>query len=129
MPAGYETAALYVLTPDLMVVLLDNADDVDMEVVDGVLHVYLAPLDLTDPGDLARLLNVATVLHDGFFRRTRRYRDENAPSPTGRRAAGDTLAQAARTLETRVRVGPVVLAVLAPFVPLAVGLVWMQITG
>ncbi|WP_232531965.1 hypothetical protein [Microbacterium halophytorum] len=129
VPAGYETAALYVLTPDLMVALLDNADDVDMEVVGGVLHVYLAPLDLTDPGDLARLLNVAAVLHDGFFRRTRRYRDENAPAPTGRRTAGDTLASAARTLETRVRMGPVVLAVLAPFVPLAVGLVWMQITG
>lgn len=127
VPSGYERDALYVLTPDLMVVLLDLAPGVDMEIVDGVLHAYLEPADLTEPEGLGRVLSLVAALHERFGRRTLRYRDDAAPplDPGVYRRVGDTLSSAARALPTRSRIGPVLWAVAAPFVPLLVGVVLM----
>ena len=123
VPVGYERDALYLLTPDLMVILLDTAADLDLEIVDGTLHVYLSPDDLTKPDRLEHFISVAAALHERFGRRTQLYRDENAPPlpPLSARRVGDTLSKAARTMPTRSRVLPIVLGVLVPFVPLAVG--------
>lgn len=124
VPAGYERDALYLLTPDLMAILLDSASDLDMEIVDRTLHVYLAPENLTAPGRLERFITTIDVLHERFGRRTRLYRDENAPPlpPLAPRRAGDTLSEQARSLPTRGRVMPVVLGIAVPFVPLAIGI-------
>lgn len=131
VPAGYERDALYVLTPDLMAILLDEVPDLDLELVDRTLHVYFPPLDLSAPGDLGRFLRVIAVLYERFGRRTVRYRDEAAPAldPAVHRRTGDTLSDAARTVRTRIRVGPVVAAVLAPLVPLLIGVVWTWTSG
>lgn len=131
VPAGYETDALYVLTPDLMAVLLDASADLDLEIVDSTLHVYFPAVDLTDAGELARFLFVISVLHDRFGRRTLRYRDDNAPplDPAVHRRAGDTLAAQARTVDTRVRWLPVIAAVLTPLVPLLIAVLWTTFAG
>lgn len=131
VPTGYETDALYVLTPDLMAILLDNAADLDLEIVDRVLHVYFPPLDLTEDEELARFLTVVAALFDRFGRRTLLYRDESAPplDPRAYRRSGDTLSHAARKIDTRARLGPVVAAVLAPLAPLLIGLAWIQVAG
>lgn len=128
VPDGYEVDALYLLTPDLMAILLDHAADCDLEIIDGTLHLYLSPVDLTDPEQLNGFLAVVGILHERFGRRTALYRDDTAPpvdAGTYRRS-GDTLARDARTIDTRSRVGPIVAAVLTPLVPLTLGLVWMQ---
>lgn len=131
VPVGYERDALYLLTPDLMAVLLDNASDLDLEIVDSTLHVYFSVLDLTEPDELDALLTVVAVLYERFGRRTALYRDEAAPplNPETYRRRGDTLSHAARTVETRTRFGPVAAAVLAPLAPLVIGLVWMHFAG
>ncbi|KJL28125.1 hypothetical protein [Microbacterium oxydans] len=131
VPAGYETDALYLLTPDLMVILLDASADLDLEIVDSTLHVYFPAIDLTDPAVLARVLGAIAALHERFGRRTLLYRDERAPAldPAVSRRNGDTLAAAARTLDTRLRIGPIVLAVLTPLIPMLIAFAWLHLAG
>jgi hypothetical protein len=131
VPVGYETDALYLLTPDLMVILLDASADLDLEIVDSTLHVYFPAIDVTDPAVLARFLGTIAALHERFGRRTLLYRDDAAPAldPSAYRRDGDTLAAAARTLDTRLRIGPIVLAVLTPLVPMLIALAWMHLAG
>jgi hypothetical protein len=131
VPTGYETDALYVFTPDLMVVLLDESADLDLEIVDRTLHVYFPPVDLTDEAELRRFLTVIAALHDRFGRRTLLYRDEAAEpvDPEAYRRDGDTLADRARRVDTRVRWWPVLAAVATPLVPMLIAVVWIQIAG
>lgn len=130
-PAGYEVDALYVLTPDLMAILWDTAADLDLEIVDQTLHVYLPDIDLADPDVLGRFLTMVAALHERFGRQTMRYRDEAAlplDADVSRRS-GDTLSAGARRNDTRMRFGPVVAAVLTPLVPVLIAVVWSQLTG
>ncbi|WP_435744409.1 hypothetical protein [Microbacterium sp. PMB16] len=126
VPTGYETDALYVLTPDLMAIILDHSHDLDLEIVDSTLHVYFSAIDLSDAVELSRFLTVIAALYDRFGRRTMLYRDDAAPplDENAYRREGDTLSAPARTLKTRVRWWPVIAAVLTPLVPLIIGLVW-----
>ncbi|WP_447912658.1 hypothetical protein [Microbacterium phyllosphaerae] len=125
VPSGYETGALYVLTPDLMATLMDASSDLDLEVVDSSLYVYFPALDLTDADQLARFVTVVAALHDRFGRRTQLYRDDNAPAldAAAYRRSGDMLAASARVVDSRVRIWPVVVAVLTPLAPLVVAIV------
>lgn len=86
------------LTPDLMAILLDTAADLDLEIVDRTLHVYLPDVDLADPDVLGRFLTMVAALHERFGRQTVRYRDGAAPplDATAYRRSGDTLSAAAR---------------------------------
>ncbi|MEW2460758.1 hypothetical protein [Microbacterium sp. K41] len=131
VPAGYETDALYVLTPDLMAVLLDESPHLDLEIVDSTLHVYFPARDLTQPAELSRFLTTIAVLHDRFGRRTFLYRDDAAPAIDAAtyRRAGDRLSAAARGVETRTRWWPVVAAVLTPLVPLLIAALWTSLAG
>ncbi len=130
VPPGYEADALYVLTPDLMAILWDAAPEADLEIVDGILHVYLPGIDLTDSTQLGRFLAMVGALHERFGRQTLRYRDERAPAldADAYRRQGDTLSVGARTLPTRTRIWPVVTAVLAPLVPVLIAIVWTWTT-
>lgn len=131
VPAGYETAALYVLTPDLMAIILDESADLDLEIVDSTLHVYFPAMDLTEETELRGFLAVIAALHDRFGRRTLLYRDEAAEplDPASYRRDGDTLSERARTVDTRVRWWPVVAAVATPLVPMLIAVVWLQLAG
>lgn len=131
VPAGYETDALYVLTPDLMAILLDASPDLDLEIVDRTLHVYFPAIDLSDPQEASRFLTVIAALHERFARRTTLYLDERAAplDASTYRRDGDTLAAQARTLHTRARAWPIVLAVLTPLVPLVIAAVWLFVFG
>ncbi|WP_337003279.1 MULTISPECIES: hypothetical protein [unclassified Microbacterium] len=131
VPRGYETDALYVLTPDLMAIILDEAPDLDLEIVDSTLHVYFPAVDLTHEDELRRFLTVISALHDRFGRRTLLYRDEAATPlvPGSARRAGETLAARARSVDTRVRWLPVVAAVLTPLVPMLIAVVWLSLAG
>jgi hypothetical protein len=131
VPTGYEADALYVLTPDLMVILLDESADLDLEIVDSTLHVYFPAVDLTDEAELRSFIAVIAALYDRFGRRTLLYRDEAAEplDPATYRRDGDTLADRARRVDTRVRWWPVLAAVATPLVPMLIAVVWLQLAG
>lgn len=129
VPSGYERDALYLLTPDLMVVLLDNVADLDLETVDSTLHVYLPADDLSRPDALRRLLTVVAVLDDRFGLRARRYRDDRAEpiDPERYRVSGDTLHADAQSIRSRHSLRPILTAVLAPAITLASGVLLLSV--
>ena len=92
-PAEYERDALYVLTPDLMALLIDEAAPFDVEIIDRWMFVYSArPFPLGDPATYQRLLSIVTTVGAKTLTQTDRYVDErvgeftaNIVAPQGRR--------------------------------------------
>lgn len=92
-PQQYERDALYVFTPDLMALLIDEAAPFDVEIVDQWLFVYAAqPFPLADPHTYQRLLRIVDTVGRKTLSQTDRYRDErvgdiaaNVVAPPGRR--------------------------------------------
>ncbi len=75
-PEGYERDALYLFTPDIMARFIDNAAELDVEIVDDWLFLY-AKRDLStlDPATWAWLFSVVAALLDKFAQWAR-WRDE-----------------------------------------------------
>jgi hypothetical protein len=58
-PTGYERDALYVMTPDLMALLIDDAGDLDAEIVDDLFYLYSNDaFDAADPALWQRLASI-----------------------------------------------------------------------
>jgi hypothetical protein len=91
-PRGYERDALYLLTPDIMARFIDNAAELDVEIIDDWLFLY-AKRDLStlDPATWAWLFATVGALLEKFAQWAR-WRDErlvtDAPSHTLAAAAG-----------------------------------------
>lgn len=80
-PHEYEPDALYVFTPDLMALLIDNAGAFDVEIIDDWMFVYSAtPFTMTDPRVLSRLFTIVGTVGAKTLKQTERYRDERMPS-------------------------------------------------
>jgi hypothetical protein len=78
-PREYERDALYVFTPDLMVLLIDHAATLDIEIVDDWMFVYSThPFGLDEPGALEPLFGVIETIGAKTLSQTDRYRDERA---------------------------------------------------
>lgn len=78
-PRGYERDALYLFTPDVMALLIDETGDLDVEVVGDRLHVFSpAQFDLRDPQVWQRLEQLVAVRGAKALRRSRHYADERA---------------------------------------------------
>ncbi|MEN9621350.1 MAG: hypothetical protein RL499_1543 [Actinomycetota bacterium] len=92
-PVEYERDALYVFTPDLMALLIDEAAPFDVEIVDRWMFVYSArPFPLGDPAVYQRLFRIVTTVGSKTLSQTDRYVDErigeftaNVVAPQGRR--------------------------------------------
>ncbi len=92
-PAEYERDALYVFTPDLMALLIDEAAPFDVEIIDRWMLVYSArPFPLGDPATYQRLLRIVTTVGAKTLTQTDRYVDErigqfeaNIVAPAGQR--------------------------------------------
>lgn len=113
-PREYERDALYVFTPDLMALLIDEAGAFDIEVVDDWMLVYsTAPFRMGDPATLLRLLRIVDTVGAKTVRRTGRYADERV----GDRAA-DVVAPPGARLRRGVPWGALV-------VTAAVAAVWV----
>jgi len=94
VPAGYERDALYVLTPDVMAMLIDLGGNYDMEVVDNEFYIYYpVHLKLDMPLMVERTITMVARVMDEFGRQVGRYSDERAATqslgavvaPEGRR--------------------------------------------
>lgn len=78
-PKGYERDALYVFTPDVMQVLVDQGKDFDMEIVGSELFVFrVGRLNLAAKGELEKMLMVINAISAELRDQTRRYQDERA---------------------------------------------------
>ncbi|GLI25862.1 hypothetical protein ARHIZOSPH14_01040 [Agromyces rhizosphaerae] len=81
-PREYETDALYVFTPDVMGLLIDETGAYDVEVVDDWLYVYsVTPFALLEPETWRRLHRIRTVVGERLARRSTRYADDRATAP------------------------------------------------
>ena len=80
-PQEYETDALYVFTPDLMALLIDDANSFDVEIVDDWMFVYSSkPLNLLNTAVVARLFNIITTVGAKTITQTASYHDDRVGS-------------------------------------------------
>ncbi|WP_022889340.1 hypothetical protein [Agromyces italicus] len=91
VPKGYERDALYVFTPDLMALLIDETGDLDVEVRDNLL-IVMKPggFAWADPATWQRFDRIRAVVGAKFHDRTDLYVDERVPgaeTPASRMAA------------------------------------------
>lgn len=92
-PPEYGRDALYVFTPDLMALLVDESSAFDVEIVDDWMFVYSTkPFDLLQPSVWQRLDRIVQTVGSKALDQTRLYADErvadrslNIIAPQGRR--------------------------------------------
>lgn len=107
-PKEYERDALYVFTPDLMALLIDEAAPFDVEIVDDWMFVYSNTAFRTGDAALyARLFRIMDTVGAKALTRTDRYVDARI----GDFAANVVAPQGAR-LKRRVSAGAIVVGVL-----------------
>jgi hypothetical protein len=104
-PKDYETDALYVFTPDLMALLIDEAAPFDVEIVDDWFLAYAStPLDMSKPETYGRLFRIVDTVGAKTLDQTERYRDDRVPDAI---AANVVAPQGAR-LRHGVSIGAVI---------------------
>jgi len=107
-PKEYERDALYVFTPDLMALLIDEASPFDVEIIDDWMFVYSNTAFRTGDASLyARLFRIMDTVGAKTLTQTDRYVDERV----GDFAANIVAPQGAR-LKRRVSVGAIVIGVV-----------------
>jgi hypothetical protein len=92
-PREYERDALYVFTPDLMALLIDESAAFDVEIVDDWMFVYsVLPLELDQPEAVQRMFRIIETVGAKTLRQTDRYADQrigdssiDLVAPRGRR--------------------------------------------
>lgn len=116
-PKEYERDALYVFTPDLMALLIDEAAPFDVEIVDDWMFVY-SPRGfvMEDTRLLGRLLRIIDLVGNKALRRTDRYRDEKATVEF----PANVVAPPGQRLRRRFPTGLVIALVLVIAMPLLV---------
>jgi hypothetical protein len=83
-PKGYERDALYIMTPDLMALLIDETGDFDVEVVDDMLFVYsTTPFDTTSAAVWQRLGRIRDVVGAKAISQTDYYSDDRQAGRAG----------------------------------------------
>jgi hypothetical protein len=81
-PPEYGRDALYVFTPDLMALLIDESSAFDVEIVDDWMFVYSTePFDLLQPAVWQRLDRIVDTVGAKTLRQTERYADERVVDP------------------------------------------------
>jgi tetrahydromethanopterin S-methyltransferase subunit F len=82
-PREYERDALYVFTPDLMALLIDESAAFDVEIVDDWMFVYsVLPLELDQPTTVQRMFRIIETVGAKTLRQTDRYADERIGDST-----------------------------------------------
>ncbi|MBH0024539.1 hypothetical protein [Salinibacterium sp. SWN248] len=75
-PKGYERDALYVFTPDLMALMIDEAVSVDAEIIDDWMFLYqFGGFDLSNPQTMATLFGIIETVGAKTLARTVHYAD------------------------------------------------------
>lgn len=116
-PRQYERDALYVFTPDLMALLIDNAAPFDVEVIDDWMFVYASqPFTMTWPGVYERLFRILQTVGAKAVTQTDRYADDRTALPF----AANVVAPPGTRLRRRIPVVAIVIVALAVLLPVLV---------
>lgn len=106
-PREYERDALYVFTPDLMALLIDESAPFDVEIVDDWMFVYSSkPFSPTTPGNYERMFRVIETVGAKTLSQTERYSDDRVAN-----FSANVVAPPGRRLQTRVSVIAIVVVV------------------
>jgi hypothetical protein len=112
-PKEYERDALYVFTPDLMALLIDNAAPFDVEIVDAWMFVYSASaFPAAQPAVYQRLLRIVETVGSKTLTQTDRYQDDRAAAPF----AANIVAPEGTRLKRGVSVGAIILIAVAALI-------------
>lgn len=107
-PKEYERDALYVFTPDLMALLIDEAAPFDVEIIDDWMFVYSNIAFRTGDANLyARLFRIMDTVGTKTLTQTDRYVDERVGT-----FAANIVAPAGARLKRRVSIASVIVAVV-----------------
>jgi hypothetical protein len=80
-PPGYERDALYLLTPDLMTLLIDETHMYDVELIDEWMFVYSPePFVAADAATYKRLFQILATMGAKAVERSSRYSDPRRPA-------------------------------------------------
>jgi hypothetical protein len=83
-PSQYQADALYVFTPDLMALLIDDAAPFDVEIVDDWMFVYSAQVfEPLDAATYARLFRIVQTVGAKAVSQTENYRDDRVAASPG----------------------------------------------
>ncbi len=112
-PKEYERDALYVFTPDLMALLIDEAAPFDVEIVDDWMFVYSArAFPSAQPAVYQRLLRIVETVGAKTLTQTDRYQDDRTAAPF----AANIVAPQGTRLKRSVSVGAILLIVAAALI-------------
>lgn len=107
-PKQYERDALYVFTPDLMALLIDNAAPYDVEIVDDWMFVYSSTeFQSANPAVYQRLFQIVDTVGAKTLSQTDRYLDERVGD-----FAANFVAPQGQRLKRGVAVGSVIFFVI-----------------
>ena len=107
-PKEYERDALYVFTPDLMALLIDEAAPFDVEIIDDWMFVYSnTPFPSGQPAVYQRLFRIVETVGTKTLTQTDRYQDDRAAAPF----AANIVAPQGTRLKRNVSVGAILLIV------------------
>ncbi|MEO8528394.1 MAG: hypothetical protein ABI435_04890, partial [Pseudolysinimonas sp.] len=121
-PKQYEPDALYVFTPDLMALCIDEAAPFDIEIVDDWLFVYSPrAFAMDDPRLLSRLFRLIDVVGAKALRQTNRYQDDRVAAPF----PANIVAAPGQRLRRRFPVAVIVALALGLVLPLAIGAIFL----
>ncbi len=117
-PKEYERDALYVFTPDLMALLIDDTSQFDVEVIDNQMFVYAsAHFNLLDQATLERIFKIVNVVGAKIDDRTDYYADESV----GNRSV-NLVAPAGKRLKTGIPALAIIVIVIVVIYQLAMAL-------
>jgi hypothetical protein len=112
VPAGYERDGLYILTPDVMQVLIHEAADQRVEIVDDWLFVFFGDrIDVADPAAHARMHRIAAAISEQIVPQADGYRDERVRRDPAAPLATNRVAPAGRRLPRAIWIPGVLIAV------------------
>jgi hypothetical protein len=75
VPKGYERDALYIFTPDLMALFIDNVSSYDAEIIGNQLYIYASDPFSLDTSVFQRLMTIRSIIATKLIHQTRNYAD------------------------------------------------------
>ena len=111
-PEEYKQDALYIFTPDLMALLIDNTAKFDVETVDDKLYIYSSNrLDLLNPLLLEKLFQIIATVGVKTISQTASYADERVAES----AQGTTIAEPGRRLKPSYTSTVIIITIIVIF--------------
>lgn len=111
-PEEYKQDALYIFTPDLMALLIDNTAKFDVETVDDKLYIYSSKqLDLLNPLLLEKLFQIIGTVGAKTISQTASYTDERVAES----AQGTTIAEPGRRLKPSYTSTVIIITIIVIF--------------